>query len=393
MPKAYLVSACRTPLGKFQGALSSFRAPELGALVLREALIRADLEGEFVDEVIMGNVLQAGVGQNPARQAMRFAQLPDSIPAFTVNKVCGSGLKSVMLAAQSIKAGDNQVVLAGGMESMSQSPYLVPAARSGARLGHAQLVDAMVHDGLWDVYSDQHMGMTGELVAKEFQITREMQDDFAVKSHQKAAQAWQNGYFEDETFDGVVPQNKGEDVVVRQDEGFRVDVTADAFAKLRPAFTKDGSVTAANASQISDGAAAVLVASEAAIEKHGLTPMAEITGYAAGGLAPEWVMMAPQKAMENLALVTGMAPQEFDLLELNEAFAAAACALTQEMKLDPERINVHGGATALGHPIGASGARLLATLVYAMKRQGASTGAATLCLGGGNAVALAVKSC
>jgi acetyl-CoA C-acetyltransferase len=360
---------------------------------LREALIRADLEGEFVDEVIMGNVLQAGVGQNPARQAMRFAQLPDSIPAFTVNKVCGSGLKSVMLAAQSIKAGDNQVVLAGGMESMSQSPYLVPAARSGARLGHAQLVDAMVHDGLWDVYSDQHMGMTGELVAKEFQITREMQDDFAVKSHQKAAQAWQNGYFEDETFDVVVPQKKGEDVVVRQDEGFRVDVTADAFAKLRPAFTKDGSVTAANASQISDGAAAVLVASEAAIEKHGLTPMAEITGYAAGGLAPEWVMMAPQKAMENLALVTGMAPQEFDLLELNEAFAAAACALTQEMKLDPERINVHGGATALGHPIGASGARLLVTLVYAMKRQGASTGAATLCLGGGNAVALAVKSC
>ena len=276
---------------------------------------------------------------------------------------------------------------------MSQSPYLVPAARSGARLGHAQLVDAMVHEGLWDVYSDQHMGMTGELVAKEFEITREMQDDFAVKSHQKAAKAWEDGAFEEETFNVLVPQRRGDDIVVRQDEGFRSGASADGFAKLRPVVIKDGSVTAANASQISDGAAAVLVASEAALEMHGLTPLAEIIGYAAGGLAPEWVMMAPQKAMENLASLTGVVAQDFDILEVNEAFSAAACALTQELKLDASQVNVHGGAVALGHPIGASGARILTTLLYAMKRQGASTGAATLCLGGGNAVALAVKSC
>jgi len=393
MTKVFIISACRTPTGKFQGALSGFRAPELGALALKEALLRAELDGTKVDEVIMGNVLQAGVGQNPARQAMRFAGLPDSIAPFTVNKVCGSGLKAVMLAAQSIKAGDHDVVLAGGMESMSQAPYLMPTARKGARLGHAQMLDAMVFDGLWDVYSDQHMGMTGELVADEYGISREMQDAFAAASHRKASEAWESGRFQEETFDVVIPQRRGDPLVLRQDEGFRADVTAESLGKLRPAFKKDGSVTAGNASQISDGASALLVASEKAVKEYGLTPMAEITGYAAGGMAPEWVMMAPKSAMQNLEKVTGISVQDYALLEINEAFASGACALLKTLVLDSDKVNVNGGAIALGHPIGASGARILTTLLYAMKDRGAQTGAATLCLGGGNAVALSVQAC
>jgi len=393
MSKVYLVSACRTPIGRFQGGLSKFRAPELGAMALSEALQRAQLDALHVDEVIMGNVLQAGVGQNPARQAARGAGLPDTVPPFTVNKVCGSGLKSVMLAAQSIKAGDNNLVLAGGMESMSQAPYLMPAARTGARLGDTKMVDAMVHDGLWDVYSNQHMGMTGELVANEYEISREQQDEFSAASHNKAEAAWDAGRFDAETFDVSVPQRKGDPLIVRRDEGIRNGMTADSLGGLRPAFTKEGSVTAGNASQLSDGASALVVASEAAVEQHGLKPIAEITGYAAGGMAPEWVMMAPKAAMENLEHVTGTPRQDYDLYEINEAFASGACSLVKTMELDADRVNVNGGAVALGHPIGASGARILVTLLHAMQQRSAATGVATLCLGGGNAVAVAVRAC
>ena len=341
----------------------------------------------------MGNVLQAGVGQNPARQAARAAGIPDSVAPFTVNKVCGSGLKSVMLAAQSIKAGDNHVVVAGGMESMSNAPYLMPSARQGARLGHAQLLDSMVHDGLWDAYSDQHMGMTGELVADEYNISREMQDEFAASSHRKAGAAWESGKFAAETFEVSIPQRKKDPIAFAADEGVRGDTTAEGIGKMRPAFKKDGSVTAGNASQLSDGASAVVVASAEACEKHGLNPLAKITGYSAGGMAPEWVMMAPKVAIENLEARTGLNRNDFDLIELNEAFSSAACALTQEMKLDPERINVNGGAVALGHPIGASGARILTTLLYALKDRNLQRGLAALCLGGGNAVSLSVELC
>ena len=391
MTDVYLVSACRTGIGRFQGTLAGFTAPQLGALAVKEALTRAGAGSEVVDEVILGNVLQAGVGQNPARQAARAAGVPDTVPPFTVNKVCGSGLKSVMLAAQSIKAGDNQLVVAGGMESMSRAPYLVPAARDGVRLGNAQLVDAMIWDGLWDVYSDQHMGMTGELVADEYGITREMQDEYAARSHQRAAAAWEAGRFDAETFAVEVPQRKKDPVAFRADEGVRPGTDAAGMGKLRPAFKKDGSVTAGNASQISDGAAALVVASAAACEQHGLTPMARITGYAAGGMAPEWVMMAPKAAVENLESRTGLDRRAFDLVEINEAFSSGSCALVKTLGLDAERVNVNGGAVALGHPIGASGARILVTLLHALKDRGGKTGLATLCLGGGNAVALSLE--
>jgi len=393
MSEVFLVSACRTPIGRFQGGLSTLRAPELGALAVAEALSRAGLAPDTVDEVILGNVLQAGVGQNPARQAARAAGIPDTVAPLTINKVCGSGLKAVMLAAQSIKAGDNELVVAGGMESMSKAPYLVPAARMGARLGDAKLVDAMVHDGLWDIYSDKHMGLTGELVATEYGIDRGLQDAFSVESHHRAAAAWEAGRFAAETFDVSVPQRRGDPVIISQDEGFRADSSLEGLGKLRAAFQKDGSVTAGNASQISDGASALVVASAAAVKKHGLTPLARITAYAAGGMAPEWVMMAPKAAIENLEARSGMSRHDFDLLEINEAFASGACALTKTLELDPAKINVNGGAVALGHPIGASGARILTTLIYALKDRGLKTGLATLCLGGGNAVATAIEIC
>ena len=393
MSEVFLVSACRTPIGRFQGGLSSFRAPELGGLAIQEALTRAGVAADQVDEVIMGNVLQAGVGQNPARQAQRAAGIPDTVPPFTVNMVCGSGLKSVMLGAASIVAGDNEVVVAGGMESMSQAPYMVPAARQGARLGDAKLVDAMIHDGLWDVYSNKHMGLTGELVADEYDISRDAQDAFATESHRRAADAWAAGRFSAETFSIEVPQRRGDPVVVDSDEGVRADVTVDGLGKLRPAFAKEGSVTAGNASQISDGASAVVLASAAAVEKYGLKPLAKITGYAAGGMAPEWVMMAPKHAIENLEKRTGVKATDYDLIELNEAFSSAACALVKTLGLDAERVNVNGGAVAIGHPIGASGARILTTLVYALQDRGLKTGMAALCLGGGNAVATSIELC
>jgi acetyl-CoA C-acetyltransferase len=391
MSEIFLAGACRTPIGKFQGGLSSFRAPELGAIVVREALKRAGVAAASVDEVILGNVLQAGVGQNPARQAARSAGVPDTVPPFTVNKVCGSGLKAVMLAAQAIRAGDARLVVAGGMESMSQAPYLVPAARQGARLGDAKLVDAMIHDGLWDAYSDQHMGMTGELVAREHAVDRAAQDAFAAASHAKAAAAQAAGRFAAEIVPVEVKGRKGETVRMEADEGVRADATAEALAKLRPAFAKDGSVTAGNASQISDGAAAVVVASAAAVKEFGLAPLARVTGWAAGGMAPEWVMMAPKAAVENWERKTGLKRGGMDLFEVNEAFASGACALQKALGLDPARLNVNGGAVALGHPIGASGCRILVTLLHALRQRGGKRGLATLCLGGGNAVALSVE--
>ena len=393
MSEVYIVSACRTPIGRFQGGLSKLKAPVLGGLAIKEALKRAGLTPDQVDEVIFGNVLQAGVGQNPARQAARAAGIPDTVAPFTVNKVCGSGLKTVMLAAQSIKAGDNEIVVAGGMESMSLAPYLLPSARTGARLGDAKLVDSMVHDGLWDVYSDQHMGLTGELVAEEYAIDRAAQDAFAVASHHKAAAAWAAGKFQAETFAVEVPQRRGDPVIVDTDEGVRADVTLESLSKLSAAFKKGGSVTAGNASQISDGACALVIASAAAVAKYGLKPLAKITGYAAGGMAPEWVMMAPKAAVENLEKKTGMSRHDFDLIEMNEAFASGSCALIKILELDPDKVNVHGGAVAIGHPIGASGARILTTLIYALKDRGLETGLATLCLGGGNAVATSIEIC
>lgn len=391
MKEVFLVSACRTPVGRFQGALAGFTAPELGALAISNVLDRAGVNADRVDEVVMGNVLQAGVGQNPARQAALGAGIPDSVPPFTVNKVCGSGLKAINLAAQAIRAGDASLVVAGGMESMSKAPYLVPAARTGARLGDSNLVDAMIHDGLWDAYSNQHMGMTGELVADKFDVARDSQDGWALLSHKRASTAWSEGQFEAETFSVEVPQKSGDGVDFSQDEGVRGDLDLETLANLRPAFKKNGSVTPGNASQISDGAAAAVVASSDAVDSMGLEPLARITGYASGGTAPEMVMMAPQYAIENLEARTGFSRHDFDLIEINEAFASGSCALMSSMGLDTERVNVNGGAIAIGHPIGASGARLLATLVYALKARSLRTGLATLCLGGGNAVATSIE--
>jgi len=389
--EAVIVSACRSPIGRFQGSLSSFRAPQLGALALREALSRARVEPGAVDEVILGNVLTAGLGQNPARQAALAAGVPASVGALTINKVCGSGLKAVMLAAQAIRAGDAEVILCGGMESMSNAPYLVPDARSGARLGHSKLIDSMINDGLWDIHNDFHMGVTAELAAEKHDVSRRAQDEYAARSHQRAAAAASAGKFKDEMFAVELPQKKGPALSFTTDEGVRADSTPDALAKLKPAFKEGGTVTAGNASQINDGSAALLVMSAARAQRDGLKPLARITGYATGGMAPEWVMMAPEVSIRKLAKKLGKDPKSFELHEINEAFSASACALTHVLELDPERVNVNGGAVALGHPIGASGARVLVTLLYALRQRGARSGMASLCLGGGNAVSLAVE--
>lgn len=392
MKDVVIASACRTPIGRFQGGLSGFKATELGALAVGEAIRRAGIEAGAVEEVILGNVLQAGLGQNPARQAAIGAGVPDSVGAFTVNKVCGSGLKSVMLAAQAIRAGDADVIVAGGMESMTNAPYLVPEARAGARLGHAKLIDSMVGDGLWDVYNDYHMGITGENAAEKHGISRAQQDEFAAESHRRAAEATEAGRFDEEKFTIEVPQRKKDPIAFTTDETIRADVTADSIGKLRPAFKKDGTVTAANASAINDGASALVVMSAERAQELGVTPLARITGYATGGLAPEWVMMAPEVSIKKCAEKLGRAPGDFELHEINEAFSAAACALVGVLELDPAKVNVNGGAVALGHPIGASGARILTTLLHAMKQRSASNGMASLCLGGGNAVSLAVEA-
>jgi len=391
MNQAVIVGAARTAVGKFLGGLSSFAAPELGAVAVKAALARAGVESGLVDEVILGNVLQAGVGQNPARQAALKAGFQPSIAAFTVNKVCGSGLKAVALAAQAIRAGDGAVYVAGGMESMTNAPYLLRRARQGVRLGHDELTDAMVADGLWDVYENFHMGNTAELVAKEFGVTRRMQDDFAAESHRRAAAAAAKGKFSSEIVPIEIPQKKGPPVVVTADEGIRPDASSDSLGKLKPAFAADGTVTAGNASQISDGAAAVVVMEEGRARSLGKKPLARITGYATGGVEPKWVMMAPIEAVKKLNAIRGTTVDDYDLVELNEAFSSQACAVTKQLRLDPERVNVNGGAVALGHPIGASGCRVLVTLLHAMADRGARTGLATLCLGGGNAVALSVE--
>lgn len=392
MTDVVIVSACRTPVAKFQGSLANFKATELGALAVKEALRRANVDPAMVDEVIMGNVLQAGLGQNPARQAAIGGGVPTSVGAFTVNKVCGSGLKAVMLAAQAIRAGDAEIIVAGGMESMSNAPYLVPQARNGARLGHSQLIDSMVADGLWDVYNDFHMGITGERAAEKHSVSREAQDAFAAKSHNKTEAAVAAGRFKDEIFAVEIPQRKGDPIVFDQDENWRPGMTPDSISGMRPAFKKDGTVTAANASSINDGAAALVVMSADKAKQLGLKPLARITGYETGGMDPEWVMLAPLVSIRKLSDKLGMAPTDFDLHEINEAFSAAACALTGDLGLDAGKINVNGGAVAIGHPIGASGARILVTLLHAMQQNDAKTGMASLCLGGGNAVSLAVEA-
>ncbi len=392
MSQPVIVSACRTPIGRFMGGLSRFKASRLGALVVEESLKRAGVDPKEMDEIFMGTVLQAGQGQNPARQAALWGGLPDSISACTINKVCGSGLESVMLAARGIRAGETESAVAGGFEVMSQAPYLLPQARAGMRLGHAKCLDEMIQDGLWDVYNDYHMGMTAELVASEYGISREEQDAYAAESQRRAVAAIEAGKFAPEILPVEVKGRKGEITVIDTDEGPRPGTTVESLAKLRPAFKPEGgTVTAGNSSTINDGAAALTVFSEEKAEKLGLKPMARILGYATGGMAPQWVMMAPEKAFEKLCALTQIKLNDFDLIELNEAFAVQAVALIRKLKLDPDKVNVHGGAVALGHPIGCSGARLLVTLIHALRDRGLSRGVAGLCLGGGNAVAMAVE--
>lgn len=391
MKQPVIISAARTPIGKFQGALKPFTAPELGSLAVRAVIERAGLDPAQVDEVIMGCVLQAGLGQNPARQAALKAGLPDKVAALTVNKVCGSGLKAVMLAAQSIALGDNDIIVAGGMESMSNAPYLLPKARDGYRLGNAEVVDAMVHDGLWCAFDNWHMGETGEVTAEKYQITRHEQDEYAVGSNQKAMAAITEGRFRDEIVPVEIPQRKGAPILFDTDEGPRSDSSLESLAKLRPAFRSNGTVTAGNASQINDGAAAVVVTSLERARQLGKGPFARIVAQATAGVEPKMVMMAPVDAVRKVAEKAGWKLDEVDLFELNEAFSSQSVALMRVLGLDPARVNVNGGAVALGHPIGASGTRVLVTLLYEMKRREAQRGIASLCLGGGNAVAIAVE--
>src|SRR3990170_6442622 len=391
MKQAVILSAVRTPIGKFQGMLSSFSAPELGAKVVAEAVRRTGVEPERVDEIIMGNVVSAGLGQNPARQAGLKGGLGNHVAAMTINKVCGSGLKAVGLAAQAIATENAEVVVAGGMESMTNAPYLLTKAREGYRLGHGQILDSMITDGLWDAYEDFHMGMTAELVAEKYKISRAEQDRFAFESHQKAVKAIKECRFESQVLPVEIPQKKGEPVVFKKDESPREDSRVKKLGTLKPAFKKDGTVTAGNAPGTNDGAAALVVASEEWAKQNGKAPLARIVGQAVSGVEPKWVMMAPVDAINLLLKKVGWKREDVDLYELNEAFAVQALAVMREVGLDPARVNVNGGAVALGHPIGASGARILVTLLHEMAARQAKRGIAALCLGGGNAVALAVE--
>jgi len=391
MERAVIVSALRTPIGRFMGGLSTIPAPRLAAGLIKETVARTRLDVEIVDEVILGNVLQAGLGQAPARQALIHGGIPPAVGAVTINKVCGSGLKSVMLATQAIRLGDAEVVFAGGMENMSLAPYLLPDARAGQRLGHGRLLDSMVNDGLWDCYNDFHMGNTAELVTKKYNVSRAAQDEFAFDSHRKAVAAMEQGAFKNEIVPVAVPQPKGEPVMLTTDEGPRSDASVEKLAKLKPVFDKAGTVTAGNSSTINDGAAVLLVMSERKAKDLGLKILAVVDAYTTGGMEPEWVMMAPLKAVGALLEKTKTRITDYDLIELNEAFAAQGVALMRELKIPPERLNVNGGAVALGHPIGASGARVLVTLIHAMHARGAKRGLASLCLGGGNAVAMSVS--
>ena len=392
MEQAVILSAVRTPIGKFQGGLAPLSAPQLGSKVVAEAVRRAGLEPKAVDEVIMGNVVQAGLGQNPARQAALGGGCDARVAAMTINKVCGSGLKAVGLAAHSVILGEAEIVVGGGMESMSNCPYLLPGARAGYRFGNAEIVDSMVHDGLWDVYNDFHMGITAELVAEKYGITRQEQDQFALESHQRAVRARKSCYIESQILPIEIPQKKGEPVVIKHDESPREDSSLEALGKLRPAFKKDGTVTAGNAPGTNDGAAALVVTTQSTAARLGRTPMARIVAQAVSGVEPKWIMEAPIYAVEKILEKTGWdRDRDVDLVELNEAFAAAAIAVTRQLRLDPAKVNVNGGAVAIGHPIGASGARILVTLLYELQRRNAHRGIAALCLGGGNAVAMAVE--
>ncbi len=386
-----LLSACRTPIGKYLGGLSSFTAPQLGAIVIREAVWRAGLDAGAIDDVIMGHVLQGGAGQASGRQAMIQAGLPGTIPAVTINKVCGSGLKAVMLAAQSIKAGDAECVVAGGMEAMSASPHYVYGMRTGIKAGNQTMVDGMIHDGLWDSFGNVHMGSYAEYTAEKAGVTRQDQDAFALASHQKAVAAIENCKFAAEIVAVEVP-GKGGPTQFQKDEGPRKDSSLESLGKLKPAFQKDGTVTAGNAPGLNDGASALVVSSLAFAKAHGLAPLARVTGYATGGGEPKDLFFAPIMAVENLMKKTGARIGDYGLIEANEAFAVQAIADGRALGWDWDRVNVNGGAIALGHPIGASGARVLTTLLYAMRDRGARTGLATLCLGGGNAVALSVEA-
>jgi len=393
MSEVVIVSAVRTPIGKFQGSLQSYTSPRLGALVVKEAVRRAGVEPAQVDDCIMGCVLQAGVGQAPARQAAIFAGIPPEAGALTVNQVCGSGLRAVSLAAQAIQTGDSGIVVAGGMESMSNAPYLLPQARNGYRMGNGTLVDAMINDGLWDVYNEFHMGAAAELVADKYHISRADQDAFAAESHRRAAAATLEGRFRAQILSiEVPPARKGEAPrAFDADEAIRPDTTAEILAKLKPAFKEDGTVTAGNAPGVSDGAAAVVVTSAARAQELGLKPMVIIRAQATAGRAPEWFSLAPIDAVRKVVAKAGWSLESVDLFELNEAFSVQALSVIRELGLDQARVNVNGGAVALGHPIGASGAAILVKLIYAMTDRGARRGIASLCLGGGGAVALAVE--
>ena len=391
--EAVIVSAVRTPVGKFQGGLASLSAPRLGAIVVQEAVRRAGVDPAAVEDCIMGNVLSAGLGQNPARQAALFGGLPPTVGALTINKVCGSGLEAVALAAQSILVGNAEVVVAGGMESMSNAPYLLPQARQGYRLGNATVVDSMVHDGLWDVYNDYHMGVTGENVAEKHSVTREEQDRYALESHRKAAAAWREGRFNAEVMPVSVPAKRrgGKPEVVSRDESVREDATLEALAALAPAFRKEGTVTAGNAPGVNDAAAALVVMSGEKARELGIQPLVRIRAQATSGVDPKWVMLAPVTGVRKVLARAGWTQPSVDLFELNEAFSVQAIGVARELDLGMERANVNGGAVAIGHPIGASGARILVTLIHEMIRRDVHRGTAALCLGGGNSVALAVE--
>ncbi len=390
--RSVICEAVRTPIGRFQGGLASVRSPELGAACVRAILSRVDLDPAQVDEVIMGCVCQAGLHQNPARQAAIFGGIPSSVSAMTINKVCGSGLKSVALADQAIRAGDKHCVVAGGMENMSQIPYALLKARDGLRLGDGKVTDLLVHDGLWDIYNNYHMGMTAEWVVDTYQVSREDQDAFAARSHARAIAAWEAGKFTREVVPVEVPQRKKDPIVVDRDEGPRADASVAGMAKLRPAFQRDGgTVTAGNSSSINDGAAALLVCSEKFAQENGLTIRAYIEGTATGAVEPNQVMMAPVTSVRNLLAKTGKTVADYGLIELNEAFAAQSVAVVRQLELDEEKVNVNGGGVSLGHPIGCSGARILVTLLHAMEDRGVQDGLASLCLGGGDAVSMAIS--
>jgi acetyl-CoA C-acetyltransferase len=393
MDEIVIVSGCRTPVGKFQGSLSDISATKLGAVAVREAVKRAQLTPEQIDECIMGNVVSAGLGQNPARQAALFGGLPPEVSAVTVNMVCGSGLRAVSLAAQTIQTGNAEIIVAGGMESMTNAPYLLPQARSGFRMGNSVAVDSMVNDGLWDVYNDFHMGQTAELVAEKYGIPREDQDAFAVASHQKAAAAWREGRFAEEVVPVELPAKKkgAEPKLFERDEAIREDASLETLRALKPAFKKDGTVTAGNAPGVNDAAAAVVVMSAAKAKALGLKPMARIVAHATSGIDPKWVMMAPVNGARKAMQKAGWSVADVDLFEFNEAFAVQAIAVTRELGVPMDKVNVNGGSVAIGHAIGASGARVLVTMMYELARRNAKRGVAALCLGGGNSVAMAIE--